>query len=111
MTKKLSEIMAELTPERRERIEARAQELMMENMTLEDMRKARKLTQECMADLLEIAPDNVVKIEKRADLLLSTLRSYVKAMGGELKLMAEFPDRPPVIISTLGELEDPSSEI
>ena len=78
-------------------------------MTLQDMRKARKLTQESMAELLGIRQDSVSRLEKRADLLLSTLRSYVKAMGGDLKLVAEFPDRPSVIISALGELEDEDS--
>ncbi|MFN9615230.1 MAG: XRE family transcriptional regulator, partial [Dolichospermum sp.] len=106
---KLSDIMAQLPPEQREKIEARAQELILENMTLEDMRKARKLTQESMAELLGIRQDSVSRLEKRADLLLSTLRSYVKAMGGDLKLVAEFPDRPSVIISALGELEDEDS--
>ncbi|MFN7282758.1 MAG: XRE family transcriptional regulator [Dolichospermum sp.] len=109
MVTKLSDIMAQLPPEQREKIEARAQELILENMTLEDMRKARKLTQESMAELLGIRQDSVSRLEKRADLLLSTLRSYVKAMGGDLKLVAEFPDRPSVIISALGELEDEDS--
>ncbi|MDZ8082028.1 MAG: XRE family transcriptional regulator [Nostoc sp. DcaGUA01] len=111
MAKKLSDVMAELPPARRAKIEARAQELIAENMTLQDIRKARKLTQESMAELLGIRQDSVSRLEKRADLLLSTLRSYVKAMGGELKLVAEFPDRPPVIISALGELDDRASEI
>jgi transcriptional regulator with XRE-family HTH domain len=111
MATKLSDIMAQLSPERRAKIEARAQQLILENMTLQDMRKARKLTQESMAKLLGIRQDSVSRLEKRADLLLSTLRSYVKAMGGDLKLVAEFPDRPSVIISALGELEDEDSEI
>jgi transcriptional regulator with XRE-family HTH domain len=109
MATKLSDIMAQLPPERRAKIEARAQELILENMTLQDMRKARKLTQESMAELLGIRQDSVSRLEKRAHLLLSTLRSYVKAMGGDLKIVAEFPDRPSVIISALGELEDEDS--
>ncbi|MBC1240439.1 helix-turn-helix domain-containing protein [Nostoc sp. 2RC] len=111
MAKKLSDIMAQLPPARRAKIEAHAQELIAENMTLQDIRKARKLTQESMAEQLGIRQDSVSRLEKRADLLLSTLRSYVKAMGGELKLVAEFPDRPPVIIFTLRELDDRSFEI
>ncbi|MFN6536438.1 MAG: XRE family transcriptional regulator [Nostoc sp. EkiNYC01] len=111
MVKKLSDVMAELPPERQAKIEARAQELIAENMTLQDIRKARKLTRESMAEQLGIRQDSVSRLEKRTDLLLSTLRSYVKAMGGELKLVAEFPDRPPVIISALGELDDRVSEI
>ncbi|AFZ26955.1 Helix-turn-helix protein [Cylindrospermum stagnale PCC 7417] len=111
MVTKLSDIMAKLPPARRAKIEARTQELIAENMTLQDIRKAKKLTQESMAEILGIRQDSVSRMEKRADLLLSTLRSYVKAMGGELKLVAEFPDRPPVIISALGELDDQASEI
>ncbi|MEH2294166.1 XRE family transcriptional regulator [Nostoc sp.] len=111
MATKLSDVMAQIPPACRAKIEARAQELIAENMTLQDMRKANKLTQESMAELLGIRQDSVSRLEKRTDLLLSTLRSYVKAMGGELKLVAEFPDRPPVIISALGELDDQASEI
>ncbi|MBD2503228.1 helix-turn-helix domain-containing protein [Anabaena azotica] len=81
MAKKLSDVMAQLPPERRAKIEARVQALIAENMTLQDMRKARKLTQESMAELLGIRQDSVSRLEKRADLLLSTLRSYVKAMA------------------------------
>lgn len=84
----------------------RAKELIAEQMTLQDIRKARKLTQERMAELLNIRQDSVSKLEKRTDLLLSTLRSYVNAMGGSLKIIAEFPDRPPVILTGLAELED-----
>ncbi|MEH2398110.1 helix-turn-helix domain-containing protein [Nostoc sp.] len=111
MATKLSDVMGKLPPARRAKIQARAQELIAENMTLQDIRKARKLTQESMAELLGIRQDSVSRLEKRTDLLLSTLRSYVKAMGGELKLVAEFPDRPPVIISALGELDDQASDI
>ncbi|HLP88747.1 MAG TPA: XRE family transcriptional regulator [Nostocaceae cyanobacterium] len=110
MAIKLIEIMNKLPPERRARVEARSQELIAEYMTLQNIRKARKLTQESMAELLGIRQDSVSKLEKRADLLLSTLRGYIQAMGGELKLVAEFPDRPPVIISTLGELDEEDAE-
>ncbi|MEO3703559.1 helix-turn-helix domain-containing protein [Trichormus azollae] len=74
-------------------------------MTPQDMRKARKLTQESMAELLGIRQDSVSRLEKRAEVLLSTLRSYLEAMGGEVKLVPEFPDRLALIISSLGELE------
>jgi transcriptional regulator with XRE-family HTH domain len=70
-------------------------------MTLQDLRKARELTQQRMAELLGIKQANVSRIEKRSDLLLSTLGSYVAAMGGRLRLVAEFPDRPPVVLSKL----------
>ena len=91
---------------RKKKIEARASELIAEEMTLQDMRKARKMTQEHIRELLKIRQDSVSRLEKRSDLLLSTLRSYIEAMGGELYLTVKFPDRPPVNITGLAELED-----
>lgn len=104
MTVPLKTIMDKLPPERRKRIEARATELIAEEMTLRDLRKARDLTQERMAEMLHIGQDSVSRLEQRTDLLLSTLRSYVKAMGGTLELVAQFPDRPPVVVSGLTDL-------
>ncbi|ACB52184.1 putative transcriptional regulator [Crocosphaera subtropica ATCC 51142] len=105
MAKKLEDIMQNLSQERQKKIEARTQELIAEEMTLRDIRKARELTQERMAELLKIRQDSVSRLEKRSDLLLSTLRSYIEAMGGELELTAKFPDRPPVKLTGLAELE------
>ncbi|MBW4619702.1 MAG: helix-turn-helix domain-containing protein [Cyanosarcina radialis HA8281-LM2] len=109
MAKKLNEIIQKLPKDRQQKIEERAQELIAQEMTLRDLRKARELTQERMAELLKIRQDSISKLEKRSDLLLSTLRSYVKAMGGELQLTAKFPDRPPVVLTGLAELEDEES--
>ena len=69
----------------------RAAELLAEEMTLCELRKARKLTQVRVAKKLRITQDSVSRLEKRSDLLLSTLRKTVKAMGGNLSLVAEFP--------------------
>jgi transcriptional regulator with XRE-family HTH domain len=79
--------------------------LIAEEMTLRELRHARKLTQVRMAKTLGITQDSVSRLEKRSDLLLSTLRKTVQAMGGELSLVAEFPDRAPVILSGIGEEE------
>src|ERR1700737_171967 len=84
-----------LSPARRKKVEARAAELVAEQMTLREPRPARKLTQVRMAKALGITQDSVSRLEKRSDLLLSTLRKTVKAMGGNLSLVAEFPDRLP----------------
>jgi transcriptional regulator with XRE-family HTH domain len=84
-------------------VEARAAELITEEMTLRELRRARKLTQVRMAKALGITQDGVSRLEKRSDLLLSTLRKTVKAMGGNLSLVAEFPDRPPVVLSGISE--------
>ena len=73
-------------------------------MTLRDLRKAHELTQSRMAEALQISQDGVSRIEARSDFLLSTLRSYVEAMGGKLRLVAEFPDRRPVTIAGLDML-------
>lgn len=92
-----------LSPARRKRIDARAAELIGEEMTLRELRRARKLTQVRMARALGITQDGVSRLEKRSDLLLSTLQKTVKAMGGNLSLIAEFPDRAPVVLSGLSE--------
>lgn len=72
------------------------------------MRKARKRTQERLAKELGIKQENVSRIEKRTDLLISTLSSYVAAMGGKLRLVAEFPDRPPVALTGIADLNNKS---
>lgn len=96
-------VMDRLPADRRRKIEARAEALIAEEMTLRDLRKARDLTQERLAELLDIGQDSVSRLEQRSDLLLSTLRGYVMAMGGSLELVARFPDRPPVVVSGLTE--------
>jgi len=87
----------------RKKIEARAAALIAEEMTLRELRHARKLTQVRMAKALGITQDSVSRLEKRSDLLLSTLRKTIKAMGGNLSLVAEFRDRPPVVLSGIAE--------
>ena len=101
MAVSVEDVLKKLPRKERKAIEARRQELLAEYMTLQDLRKARELTQQRMAELLGIKQANVSRIEKRSDLLLSTLGSYVAAMGGRLRLVAEFPDRPPVVLSKL----------
>lgn len=90
----------------RKKVEARAAELIAEEMTLRELRKARKLTQVRMARALGITQDSVSRLEKRTDLLLSTLRKTVEAMGGNLSLVAEFPDRPPVVLAGIADGEE-----
>jgi transcriptional regulator with XRE-family HTH domain len=101
----LKQRMKELSPARRRRIEMRAAELTAEEMTLQELRQARKLTQLRMAKALRISQDGVSRLERRTDLLLSTLRKSVEAMGGSLSLIAEFPDRKPVTISGIAGAE------
>ena len=103
MTLTLRTMMANLDPERRRKIEDRAAELIAEEMTLRELRKARQLTQVSVARELGISQDGVSRLEQRSDLLLSTLRRTVEAMGGSLSLIATFPDRPPVELSGIAE--------
>ena len=101
----LKDKMKGLSPARREKIEARTAELVKEQMTLQELRRARKLTQVSVAKELGITQDSVSRLEQRSDLLLSTLRKTVEAMGGNLSLVAEFPDREPVILSGISDDE------
>lgn len=99
----VNEIIRKLSTAERKKVEARAAEIIGEEMSLRDLRKARRLTQARVAKRLGITQDSVSRLEKRSDLLLSTLRKTVKAMGGDVRIVAEFPDRAPVVVSKLSE--------
>jgi DNA-binding XRE family transcriptional regulator len=85
----LNEIIRRLGPAERKRVEDRAAEIIAEEMSLRDLRKARKLTQARIAKKLGITQDSVSRLEKRSDLLVSTLRKTVKAMTGVSLGLAE----------------------
>jgi transcriptional regulator with XRE-family HTH domain len=101
----LDDILNEMPEERRTLIFQRAQEI-REELNLREVRRLRKLTQARLSKKLKIGQEGVSRIEKRTDLYISTLRSYVEGVGGKLKLVVELPDRPPVILSGLGEDQD-----
>jgi hypothetical protein len=101
----LEQTMKDLSPERRKKIEARAAQLIAEELTLQKLRRARKLAHQRVAKTLGIGQDGVSRLEKRVDIMLSTLRKSVEAMGGKLSLVAEFPDRDPVVLAGIGELD------
>ena len=101
----LAERMNELPEARRKKVEERAKALIAEEMSLRDLRKARKQTQMRVAQQLGINQENVSRIEKLSDLLLSTLSGYVEAMGGKLSLVVEFPDRPPISLTGIATLD------
>ena len=105
MAKSLEQKLAALSPARRKKVDARTAELIEDEKSLCDLRRALALTQEKMAEELGIGQDGVSRLEKRSDLLISTLRGYVEAMGGKLQLVAEFPNRPPVMLSGLTAVE------
>lgn len=91
MGKTYEELMAALGPERRGRVAARARELLAEERSLRQLRTTRQLTQERLAKQLGISQHSVSRLEQRSDMLLSTLRDYVRTLGGELVLTAHFP--------------------
>ena len=91
MARNFTELEAKMSPERRERVAARVKEELA-LMPLQQIRNARRMTQTRLAELLEMVQGNISKLEQRADMYLSTLRSYVEAMGGSLEIRAVFPD-------------------
>lgn len=105
MATTLKEKMASMSPVRQQKIAGITAELVAEEKSLRDLRQALALTQEHLAEVLGVGQESVSRLEKRSDLLLSTLRSYVRAMGGELRLVAEFPNRPPVFIKGLSIID------
>jgi len=91
MAKKFSELRERMSPERRARNAERAAAIIAA-MDLAELRGALDLTQEELAERLQVAQSNVSRLEHRDDMLISTLRQVVEAMGGELHLEAVFPD-------------------
>jgi len=102
MTRSFSELTQDLSPERLERIEQRKEQLRQE-MTLAELRRAFSLTQDTLAKNLNVKQAEISKIVNRADMLMSTLRNFVQAMGGDLEVRAVFPDRT-IGISTFSSL-------
>jgi hypothetical protein len=90
---RLDDYIAELPEEDRRAIAKRTAELIAEEATLRQLREARARSQEAVAARLHIGQAAVSKLERRTDMYLSTLRGYIEAMGGQLEIIARFPDR------------------
>lgn len=91
MAKNFNELRAKMSPEAQSRSAARAEAMLVE-MQLQELRKTRQVTQVEVAKAMNVEQAAVSKLEHREDMYVSTLREYVKALGGELKLVASFPD-------------------
>ena len=104
MSKPYSTLRAKMSPEARARAEEQTRHFLQE-MPLQELRQARKMSQEQMAKQLHTKQSNVSRIEKRADMYISTLRGVIKAMGGDLEIIARFPDGN-VRINQFEELDD-----
>jgi Helix-turn-helix domain len=96
-------VLARESEETRQWVEQRTAELIAEELSLRELRRLRKLTQARLSRKLKIGQEGVSRIEKRSDLYISTLRSYVEGVGGKLSLVVQLPDQPPVILAGLGD--------
>ena len=99
MSIKLGDYLAKLPEKERQAVEVRTQELIMEERTLRELRIALSHSQEQIAHQLQTNQAAVSKLERRADMYISSLRRLIRAMGGELEVVARFPGRPPVLIN------------
>jgi ribosome-binding protein aMBF1 (putative translation factor) len=91
MTRKFSELEAQLSPERRAEIDKKVKAALAE-MPLNELRNARGLSQKMLTEALHIQQPAIAKIERRTDMYISTLRSHIEAMGGNLEIIANFPE-------------------
>jgi len=107
MGRTLDQIIAELPPDRRDRVETRYRELRREVEGLRELRQIAGKAQAEIATALNIKQPSVSKIEKQVDMYLSTLRGYVEAIGGQLELTVKLPQRPALRIHHLGDIAQP----
>lgn len=107
----LQEIWDTLPDERKQRVLAQADEMRAEYLTLQEVRNRAGLTQVNVSQTLGIPQSNVSRLEHSSDMLLSTLRSYVEAIGGHLHLVVELPGEPAIILDKLSDLLEDAGEI
>lgn len=91
MARSFSELEKKMSPKAQAMAKNRAEELMAE-MPIHELRRAREMSQERIAEILDTQQANISQIERRADMYISTLRSYIEAMGGQLLIIAHFPE-------------------
>jgi transcriptional regulator with XRE-family HTH domain len=104
--KSFSTLAERMSPESQKRAQMKA-DLLSEEMNLAELRRARDLSQEEIAEVLHVGQAAVAKLERRTDMYLSTLRRFLSAMGAELEISARFPDRV-VRIHTFEGIKGPS---
>ncbi len=105
MARNVNDLVKSLPASRRHKIEKRAAALIAEEMTLQELRRARAMTQDRLAKNLGVAQKQISEIEKRTDMHISTLRRSIEAMGGKLSLVVEFPDRKPIVLSGISSID------
>ena len=110
MSKKFSELRTKMSPEAQARSAARAEGMLLE-MRLRELRKSRNVTQVQVALAMGVEQTAVSKLEHRSDLYLSTVYEYIKALGGELKLMASFPEGDIAVQSFESQVDRPPPRV
>ncbi len=96
MAKPFKELKEKMSPLRRQKIEDQAQAILI-SMALQELRQTRQLTQQDLAKILNVSQAALSKMENQGDMRISTLRKLLAAMGGTLKIVAEFPEGEVVI--------------
>lgn len=109
MAKKFAELRDKMSPQARARVDARAKKMIAE-MALSELRRARGLSQEALAVVLHVKQPSIAKLEQRTDMYISTLRSHIEAMGGQLEIIAKFPEGA-VRIANFSSLEPLDSHV
>ena len=104
MAKSFKTLVDKMSPESRDRVARRKREL-LEGLALQELREARRLTQRQLAESLHITQASVSKMESQSDMYVSTLRRFLEAMGGQLRIVATFPDGE-VLISQFEDIDD-----
>ena len=92
MAKSFQTLREKMSPERQARVKERTNEMLIE-IALQDLRKSLDLTQEQVAEAMQMNQAAVSKMEHQSDIYVSTLRKFIEALGGHVKIVASFPDR------------------
>lgn len=90
-TKSFQQLKQKMSPKAQKAAKEKTLQMLAE-MPLQELRQAKNLSQERLAEILETKQANVSRLERRADMYISTLRSYIEAMGGKLEIIAKFPE-------------------
>lgn len=110
MARKFSELRDKMSPAAQIKSEKIAQEI-LDQLPLQELRRAREYSQQTLADAMGVPQSAISKIERRTDAYVSTLRKYLRAMGGELEIVAAFPDGTRVEINQFQEIGEPAQEL
>lgn len=110
MARKFNQLRAKMSQTAQIKSEAMAREILAQ-LPLQELRRAREYSQQTLADAMDVPQSAISKIERRTDAYVSTLRKYLHALGGELEIVAAFPDGTRVEIDQFKNIGDPDSDL